>query len=181
MFNLVGEATVSTISVSSSDCFCHQRSLSFLVKRNIYIFTRNVLLLSLPLAQLCADVSQLHSKSITETFAEIMIKTLASCHSDLIRDILASLFFLRYRLSKLHTTERSAFVQTADITCRQRANRFKNSQSILSRSTSTFVLFVALSKPSSANEPSPHSSFISVMMSFSFSIQGFPSVKYQNS
>lgn len=51
-------------------------------------------LLSLPLAQFLTDVSQLHSKSITETFAEIMIKTLASCHFDLIRDISASLFSL---------------------------------------------------------------------------------------
>lgn len=51
-------------------------------------------LLSLPLTQFLTDVFQLHSKSITETFPEIMIKTLASCHFDLIGDILASLFSL---------------------------------------------------------------------------------------
>lgn len=38
MLNLVGEATVYT-TVSFSDCFCHQKSLSdFLVKINIYIY-----------------------------------------------------------------------------------------------------------------------------------------------
>lgn len=57
-----------------------------------------------PQAQSSIDVFQLHSRSITETFAEIMIKALASCHFDQIRDILAS-FSLCYQLSKFHTAE----------------------------------------------------------------------------
>lgn len=77
---------------------------------------------SFPLAQFLADVSQLHSKSITETFAEIMIKTLASCQFHVIRDIFFPLlFFLCHHLSKLDATELSAFVQTADIICCQTA------------------------------------------------------------
>lgn len=48
---------------------------------------------SLARAQFAADVSQLHSNFITETFAEIMIKTLASCNFKVIRDILAWIFF----------------------------------------------------------------------------------------
>lgn len=76
---------------------------------------------SFPLAQFLADVSQLHSKSITETFAEIMIKTLASCQFHVIRDIFFPPFFLCHHLSKLDTTELFAFVQTADIICCQRA------------------------------------------------------------
>lgn len=55
-----------------------------------------------------------------------MIKTLASCQFDLIGVILASFLPLCYRLSKLHTTERSAFVQAADITRCQIANRQKS-------------------------------------------------------
>lgn len=63
--------------------------------RRIFVSKRKKkVLLSLPLAQFLADVFQLHSKSITETFPEIMIKTLASCHFDLIRDILASFSLL---------------------------------------------------------------------------------------
>lgn len=90
---------------------------------------------SLPLAQFLADVSQLHSKSITETFAEIMIKTLASCQFHVIRDIFSPPFFICHRLSKLDATELSAFVQTADIICCQKGFR-----SILSKSTSTCVV-----------------------------------------
>lgn len=88
-------------------------------------------LLPLPPAQFLADVSQLHSKSITGTFAEIMIKTLASCHFDRIKDILASFshfFFFRYQLSKLHTTEWSAFVQAADIAGCQRADPHESAE-----------------------------------------------------
>lgn len=98
MLNLVGEATVPTIKpfISSSDSIAisgHCWTLSANEKKK-KLQKKTPGLLSLPLAQFLTDVSQLHSKSITETFAEIMIKTLASCHFDLIRDISASLFSL---------------------------------------------------------------------------------------
>lgn len=68
--------------------FRHQRSQGDFVSKG-----KNRCLSSFPRAEFCADVSQLHSNFITETFAEIMIKTLASCNFKVIRDILAWIFF----------------------------------------------------------------------------------------
>lgn len=76
-------------------------------------------LLSLPLAQSFTDVFQLHSKSITETFAEIMIKTLASCHFDLIRDILASFFFVISYQSSTQLNDLPLFKQLTSLAAKE--------------------------------------------------------------
>lgn len=112
---------------------------------------------SSPQAQTSIDVFQLHSTSITETFAEIMIKALASCHFDLIRDILVS-FFLCYQLSKLHIAEWSAFVHGSWyhlLPKSQLVQIMRTLGTILSKSTtSTFVLLTTFSKPLPGNEAS---------------------------
>lgn len=77
-------------SVSFFRTLCRQRSHSLTPSANE---RKNGCLSSFRLAQVLTDVSQLHSNFITETFAEIMIKTLASCNFKVIRDILASIFF----------------------------------------------------------------------------------------
>lgn len=83
---------MSLNSNESSVFVCHQRSQPDSDWR----------LSSFPLAQVLTDVSQLHSTFITETFAKIMIKTLASCNFNVIRDILARIpppFAINYQSS----------------------------------------------------------------------------------
>lgn len=82
---------------------------------------KNWCLSSFPLAQFHADVSQLHSNFITETFAEIMIKTLASCNFKVIRDILAciSFFFAITYQSSTWQAELPLFKQLTSLAARK--------------------------------------------------------------
>lgn len=103
---------------------------------------------SFPLAQFLTDVSQLHSKSITETFAEIMIKTLASCHFDVIRDILASLFFLAITYqSSTQLNDLPLFKQLTSLAAKRALDLYLASQHL-------HVCCSSPSKPSCAQEAS---------------------------
>lgn len=80
---LVAEATIPVRLFLN---IWHRRSLPDFVKKKEN--TRPIF------SQFPADIFQLHSMSITETFTEIMIKTLASCGFDLITNIIVSFFSL---------------------------------------------------------------------------------------
>lgn len=77
-----------------------------------------------------------------------MIKTLASCHFDVIRDILASLFSL---LSVI----KAAYNWMICLCSNSWHHLLSKSPTLQVHTTaSTFVLFITISKPSSANEGS---------------------------
>ena len=134
IFNLVGEAPVTLISSTELSFLClflfcvplwNKARIDQQIKENL---KKNEMPFMLPCAQFFIDVSQLHSKFIIETSAEIMIKTLASCNFEVIGDISAAL--LSYQ-SSTQIDDLSLFKQLTSLAA--------SSGSVLSRSTSTCV------------------------------------------